>query len=103
VNTKVTANVCPTNPLLVISPEAADFRRSEILAFQLSGGSPTATVQEVKFADAGIAKVLSGLAIPIVVQAEAVSLEQRTTLMTVLYTDGQQASVVIRVLPQPLP
>lgn len=101
VKTKTTTDVCPTNPLLVISPEAADFRRSEILAFQLSGGSPTATVKEIKFADDGVAKVLSGVAVPIVVQA--VSLEQRATLMTVMYTDGQQASVVIRVLPQPLP
>ncbi|MDP3760027.1 MAG: hypothetical protein Q8R01_05870 [Ramlibacter sp.] len=99
VSTSITDSPCPTNPLFLVSPESADFRTSEILAFQLSGGSTTPTVPTVTFADSGVAQVISVSATNVVVQA--VSAVRATTLMTVANADGQRASVVIRVLPQP--
>lgn len=99
VTTKLTTDPCPTNPLFAVSPESADFRSSEILAFQLSGGSSVATAPTVAFADSGVAKVISVDATKVVVQA--VSAVRATTLMTVANADGQRASVVVRVLPQP--
>ena len=95
--TDISNNACPNNPLFLVSPESSDFRTSEILAFQLSGGSTAATPPTVTFADSGVAQVISVSATTVVVQA--VSTVRATTLMTVANADGQRASVVIRVLP----
>lgn len=99
VATTATDDPCSTNPLFSVSPESADFRSTNILAFQLSGGSATATPPTVTFADQGVAEVRSVSASTIEVQA--VSAVQATTLMTVAHADGQRASVIIRVSPQP--
>lgn len=88
---------CPANPLLRVLPESANFRASEILAFQVSGGPSPAVVPTVTFADAGIAEVVAISASTVNVQAKAPG----ATLMTVATADGQRASVVINVLPQP--
>ncbi|MCM2252420.1 MAG: pilus assembly protein N-terminal domain-containing protein [Ramlibacter sp.] len=109
--TKVPTVSCPSNPLLVVSPESANFRASEIRAFQISGGPAVPAPPTVCFYDndrpvdcdgvnssgAGIAKVVSAGASAINVQALRVG----STLMTVETADKQRASVVITVLPQP--
>jgi hypothetical protein len=91
---------CPSNPLLLVSPESANFRLTEILAFQISGG-PTRTVPPtmpiVTFSDGGVAEVVSLSDTTINVQAR----RPGPTLMTVATADGQRASIVINVLPQP--
>jgi hypothetical protein len=90
-------DICPANLLLQVLPESANFRRTEILTFQVSGGPSPAAVPKVTFADAGIAEVVSVSATTVNVRAVGVG----ATLMTIESGDGQRASVVINVLPQP--
>jgi hypothetical protein len=89
-------DACSANPLLRVLPESANFRASEILAFQVSGGPAPAATPTVTFADEGIAEVVSVSATVVNVRAIGVG----TTLMTIASGDGQRASVVINVLPQ---
>lgn len=108
-----TTDPCPSNPLLVVTPESADFRITNILAFQIAGGPPPPIppaqlpLPTVCFFDtdclgvnstaSGVAKVVSMSATTINVQA----LKVGATLMTVETADKQRASVVINVLAQP--
>lgn len=111
VSTPEPTSACPSNPLLTISPESANFRMSQNLAFQVSGGPATRSAPTVTFADAGVAEVVAVTvdpAIAITVRAcgaegsnTAICPVRRSTLMTVATSDGQRATVVINVLPQP--
>lgn len=92
---------CPSNPLLAVFPESANFRLSEIRAFQVSGGASTGRIQSVTFSDASIATV-SG---PITTATDTATvnvqaLKVGTTLMTISSSDGQKANIPLIVLPQ---
>jgi hypothetical protein len=92
---------CPANPVLAVLPESANFRSTEILAFQVSGGSSTSRVQGVTFSDAGVAKFTSSVetnstTTTINIQAQSPG----TTLMTITSSDGQKANIRLTVLPQ---
>ncbi|MDP3618680.1 MAG: hypothetical protein Q8R63_02695 [Ramlibacter sp.] len=89
---------CPSNPLLKVFPESANFRTSEVLAFQVSGGPAVAASPTVTFADAGVATVVA--VSPTTVTVRAVATARASTLMTLATADGQRATVVINVLPQ---
>jgi hypothetical protein len=99
IRTPRTFDSCPMNPLLKVFPETANFRTSEILAFQVSGGPPRTETPEVTFADAGVAELVAASAATFTVRA--VAAVRATTLMTVATADGQRSSIVINVLPQP--
>lgn len=94
-----TAHVtCPDNPMLQISPSSANFRPSEVLAFQVAGGPSFAAPPSISFSDPSIAVVVlntSGTFFNI--QA----LNVGTTLMTVATSDGQKSNVTLTVLPSP--
>lgn len=102
VTTPEPTSACPSNPLLTISPESANFRTSEILAFQVLGGPATRSAPIVTFADAGVAEVVTVNVTEntITITVRAVSNVRASTLMTVATADGQRATVVINVLPQ---
>lgn len=89
---------CPDNPLLQISPSSANFRPTEILAFQVAGGPPPAlpNVPQISFGDPAVASVvLNSDGISFNVQA----LKVGVTLMTVSTSDGQKSNVTLTVLP----
>lgn len=109
---------CPDNPLLQISPASANFRQTEILAFQVVGGPPLPVPPEllpkITFRDSTattntatstVAKVVlnsmvqNSTGISFNVQA----LNVGTTLMTVTTSDGQSSNVTMTVLPNVLP
>jgi hypothetical protein len=99
ITTPLRDNACPANPLLKVFPETANFRTSEILAFQISGGPTVAATPTVTFADAGVAELVAADAASVTVRA--VAAVRATTLMTIATADGQRASVVLNVLPHP--
>lgn len=87
---------CPDNVLLQISPSSANFRPSEILAFQLAGGPSPAALPSISFSDPTVAVVaLNTSGTSFSIQA----LKAGTTLMTVTTSDGQKSNVTLTVLP----
>ncbi|MDO8718339.1 MAG: hypothetical protein Q7K20_05065 [Polaromonas sp.] len=97
---------CPDNPLLQISPSSANFRPTEILAFQVAGGPLPAVppavpkVPQINFSDPAVASVvLNNDGISFNIQALKVGI----TLMTVTTSDGQSSNVTLTVLPNVLP
>jgi hypothetical protein len=101
VKTPVSSDPCPLNPLLKVFPESANFRASEMRSFQVTGGSTPAKAPTVSFADPSVAIYVPVSETEFKVQAVESVTVPRTTLMTVATTDGQRASVVITVMPQP--
>jgi hypothetical protein len=99
ITTPMRGGACPANPLLKVFPETANFRTSDILAFQISGGPAVAATPTVTFADAGVADVVAADATNVTVRA--IAAVRATTLMTIATADGQRASVVLNVLPHP--
>jgi hypothetical protein len=97
ITTPTQLQACSSNPLLVVLPETANFRTSEVIAFQIFGGSSSSN-PTVTFADAGVAQIVS--VSPTTVTIQAVSSVRATTLMTIAI-GNQRASVVVNVLPQP--
>ncbi len=98
---------CPNNPLLQVFPESANFRASEVRAFQISGPVVTDPSQiDVSFADPSVARLVSRTKTTIEIQAASVILAPVTTLMTITVKDAekinvvQKANVIIAVLPQ---
>lgn len=91
---------CPDNPLLQISPASANFRPTEILAFQVAGGPPVPPVLQIVFTDPTVAEVvLNNTGTSFTVRA----LKVGTTLMTVTTLDKQNSNVTLTVLPNVLP
>lgn len=100
---------CPSNPLLRVFPESANFRESEIRSFEVVEGlRPGGPLVVISFSNPSVAKAFPvSLVSPFTfrVQAEPLRLGavKATTLMTVEASDGQRSSVVLTVLPQPKP
>ncbi|WP_420473177.1 hypothetical protein [Noviherbaspirillum sp. ST9] len=83
---------CPDNPLLIASPASANARETEVLAFNVDGGSGTFTAVS---RDSNIATVLGQTSTGFTVQAKSVG----SVLITVSSSDGQNSNIVFRVLP----
>jgi hypothetical protein len=87
----VTHEACPSNPLLQSTPASANAHVTEILAFQIAGGSGTFSATS---SNDSIATVVEQSASAINVQAKAAG----SVLITVTSSDGQRTNIHLTVL-----